>query len=836
MRARIRAVHTSIRGRLTLLAIVAVGAFLLVSVGESLTVRRIIDQVEQQDLTARVHRIRSLFDRRANTKADLVSEFAFWDDAWRLGDEPRSAWARTFIRANFVEWLPTRYNDRMIEVWDRKKEPIFRWSHPSIGGVEYDIDHSWLFPQIDREKLTAGLVATPKGVLLLSGALILHSADYQLQGPSNGYVIAAQLVDSAMMREVGGELQEQLHILPVPAHWPGDSVAVQFTSSRDSLVVSFALQGLNGAPAALVRMESSRASTRRLFNSAYGVLAATALVGVLVIALLWRAGNRLVIRPLGEIARSLGEMQQHGRLTRLQTTPPTREWGLFVGAFNQTIDALQSSEERYQVLFDQAVDAYFLLDAGSQLILEANPAAVTLAGCPKDELVGHPFPEAIPLESSPDNHGTFRLKRRNGNALTVSVVKADLEIDGARRQLASLRDLTRNEELSAQLRQAQKMEAIGFLAGGVAHDFNNLLGAVLMATSSLREEVEGVPAASESIDIIEQASRRAAELTRRLLSFARREQQQTMTTSLTDVVTNVVRLCERTFDRSIRIEVDVADDLPFVLADPGQLEQALLNLCINARDAMPGGGVLRLSVETRMVDAASAKELREIEPGPCLVLAVSDTGLGLTAEAERHLFEPFFTTKGQGKGTGLGLAMVYGIVRNHNGAIRARNRPGRGVTFEIYLPVGSSTAAMVPHLLLGPPPGGTERILVIDDEAALRSVVSRALQRLGYTVTAAEYGRIGVDHFAADPASFDLVLLDIVMPEMGGAETFHRLRQIRSDVPVLVCSGYSADTDRQDLVDAGAAGFLEKPFDALDLARKVRVVLDEVYQRADADA
>jgi CheY-like chemotaxis protein len=264
-----------------------------------------------------------------------------------------------------------------------------------------------------------------------------------------------------------------------------------------------------------------------------------------------------------------------------------------------------------------------------------------------------------------------------------------------------------------------------------------------------------------------------------------------------------------------------------LIGDASQLEQAVLSLCINARDAMPDGGTLTLTTRVRMVTEEEAE--RDHHPaGLHVSLVVDDTGPGLTAEAEVHLFEPFFTTKGRGEGTGLGLPTAYGTVRAHGGTIRFTNRPGSGVSFELlFLPASAVTQAREadrPARLAG----GTERILVIDDDASLRSAMTRSLQRLGYSVQAATGGWEGVKAVEQDQAGFDLVLLDMIMPDLSGVETFKRLRELRPDLPVLVCSGYTAEADRQQLMSAGAEAFLPKPFDVAELARAVREVLGRV--------
>lgn len=809
-----------------MLAAIAIAAFLILAFSEWIALRNIRDRFEAQDVSRRVHRAKGLFARRAESKANLISEFSFWDDTWDVVDHPTSFASREHIRENFREWLPERYGERLIEIWNKKREPVWSWMDTVQVGAGHEIDREKLFDRLDTLRLTAGYVRGSRGVVLLTSAVILRAWDQSLQGPSNGFLITAEPIDSTRLAEFEEELQEGVEILPLPAAWPADSVGVRI--SGDSVQTVFALPGLNDVPVALVGLRSSRFLIRQLAPSTPVPLLATVAVGILVLVLLWRAGNQLVVRPLSEISSALETMQQQGGLSRIETTPPTHEWNLFVTGFNSTIDALKSSERRYRVLFDHSADAQFLLDTRTQAILEANPAAEVLAGRDRAAMVGHPLTTVLRLDPSPSNDGTFRVRREDGSVLTVGVVTAELEIGGAPRQLASLRDLTRNEALSAQLRQSQKMEAIGSLAGGIAHDFNNLLGAVIMATSTLKEDTAGDSAAQASIETIEQASRRAAELTRRLLSFARREQRSTGLVALNDVVQNVVRLCERTFDPAIRLEVALADSLPAVVGDSGQLEQALLNLCINSRDAMPSGGTLRLVTASREVTVQQSASLRDLDAGSYVIVTVTDTGFGLTTEAEHHLFEPFFTTKGQGKGTGLGLAMVYGLVRAHGGGIQVHNRPGAGVDFEIYLPAAQGIVASNPHSLASRPPHGTERILIVDDEVALRKSMSRALSRLGYTVDVAENGAHGARMVRMAPEAYDLVILDMMMPEMGGTEAFHLIRQIRPDMKVLLCSGYSADGERSELLQEGLATFLQKPFDTNDLAASVRDILERV--------
>jgi nitrogen-specific signal transduction histidine kinase/ActR/RegA family two-component response regulator len=390
----------------------------------------------------------------------------------------------------------------------------------------------------------------------------------------------------------------------------------------------------------------------------------------------------------------------------------------------------------------------------------------------------------------------------------------------------SVRDLTERTALEEQLRQSQRMEVLGRLAGGIAHDFNNLLGAVLMSASSLREEIGPDHPAQASVQTIERAARRSAELTRQLLSFARRESLRREPIAVRGLIAGVRDLCERTFGHAVEIAVesDVPDDLA-VLGDAGQLEQALLNLSLNSRDAMPDGGTLTLGASVEDVDDAAARGAPGLAPGRYAVLSVADTGVGIPTDVRPHLFEPFFTTKERGKGTGLGLATSYGIVQSHGGAIGVRSEVGRGSRFDIYLPLATSAASQ-PRPRGGSLRGGSETILLVDDEPDLRRTLSHALVKLGYRVIQAKDGVEAVARFAERPDDIQLVLLDVLMPQMGGVRAFNEIRTRRPTARILAMSGFASGEEMQQLVAGGVEGVLAKPFAFADLAEAVRAIFD----------
>ncbi len=395
-------------------------------------------------------------------------------------------------------------------------------------------------------------------------------------------------------------------------------------------------------------------------------------------------------------------------------------------------------------------------------------------------------------------------------------------------------DVTEQRELEDRLRHAQKMEAVGTLAGGIAHDFNNIMQAIMGYTTLIRNRGGADGASREELDAIERAGLRAAELTTQLLGFARGGKYKVRPTDLNGVVEKVASMIRHTFDRSIAIRPDLAPDLAAVEGDAGQLEHTLLNLCINARDAMPDGGVLLVETRNELLPAEDARRIADATggsagspPGRFVSLSVTDTGVGIAADDLTRIFEPFFTTKEPGKGTGMGLAMAYGIVKNHGGVMDVRSSPGIGSTFRILLPASPETAAPAPHA--GPPEriaGGTESILFVDDEESLRLLAVETLGQLGYAVKTARNGIEAIEIYSDSRNRVDLVILDMIMPGMGGEETFRRLRKLDPSARILVSSGYAVEGKPGNLLAEGAAGFLQKPYRLGALAAAVRRALE----------
>jgi two-component system, cell cycle sensor histidine kinase and response regulator CckA len=392
--------------------------------------------------------------------------------------------------------------------------------------------------------------------------------------------------------------------------------------------------------------------------------------------------------------------------------------------------------------------------------------------------------------------------------------------------LGSAQDITEKKRLEEQLHHAQKMESIGTLAGGIAHDFNNLLTAIIgNAQLGLTNMTEDDPVKDRLIEI-EKAGKRAGELTRQLLVFSRRQKIERRLININDTIGDFLKMLHRIIGEDVEVRFLTDASLPTVLIDPGQIEQVIMNLAVNARDAMSGGGQLIIEIHTVTLDEAYCQEHAFVNPGQYVQIVMSDTGSGIDADTQQRIFEPFFTTKGVGKGTGLGLSTVYGIVKQHDGFIQVYSEVGHGTTFKIYLPISEDGVEEALPEMQAKPLGGMETILIVEDEAGLRRLAKQILSELGYTVLTAEDGEQALEVYNASKDQIDLLLVDVIMPRLGGREVYERLQEMGSKTPVIFMTGYSTEMFQSNfIVDKGAA-LIQKPYTVNSLGQKVREILN----------
>ena len=501
--------------------------------------------------------------------------------------------------------------------------------------------------------------------------------------------------------------------------------------------------------------------------------------------------------------------------------------------------ALRETNDTLQTLIQASPLAIVTTDL-SGVVSEWNVAAERMFGWFAGDVLGRPIP-IVPVEQLEDDMRRMsasgehsftgyetRCARKDGTLVDVYVSTAALRgIGGMLGTVWVIADVTERKMMEEQLRQAQKMDAVGQLAGGVAHDFNNLLTVITSYGQFLLNALpEQDPRRSDAHQIT-QAAARAASLTRQLLAFSRRQVLQPQVLDLNEVIGDMERLLRRVISEDIALVTQFESAIGAVRADRGQIEQVVMNLVVNARDAMPNGGVLAISTRVVHLDTAYARRHAGVNPGKHVVFAVRDTGVGMDTATQQRIFEPFFTTKVKGKGTGLGLSTVYGIVRQSGGHIDVRSAPGRGTTFEIILPqVSAAVPAKAEHIRHSPLPRGTETVLVVEDEDAVRLIVRRVLRDQGYVILEARDGNEALRVCAQKGDTIDLVLSDVIMPGMGGRELSRALAVSRPGLPILFMSGYNDDGDLTGSSTDTAASVLAKPFTAETLATQVREALD----------
>ena len=522
---------------------------------------------------------------------------------------------------------------------------------------------------------------------------------------------------------------------------------------------------------------------------------------------------------------------------------PTREL-LHVTPQDQQVleEVLRLSEMRYQALIENSADALALLGVDGA-ILYLSPAANKLLGFERDEILGRKIYDLIHEEYYEDVGKVFteaisrpevrldiraRIRHKDGQWMyTEGTLTNLLHVPGVRALVNNFRDITERKKLEQQFMQAQKMESLGTLAGGIAHDFNNVLGIVVGHATLLKRACNSCAVQRRHVDNIIKAANRGASLVRQLLTFACKDLLSFEIVQVNDLVSELTKLVACTFPKTVEFVMRLEEDLPEIRADSTQIHQALLNLFVNARDAMDGVGKLTLS--TRVVGASELPNNCEaVASREYILIEVNDTGSGIDPAIRSRIFEPFFTTKDLGKGSGLGLSVVFGIVENHQGFIDVESDVGRGSSFKLYLPAqqrakkvrkkGGASSAGIPR--------GTEIVLIMEDEDLLRELVESVLTDFGYTVLAAPNGEVGLEIFKREQDRIDLVMVDVGMPKINGWEVLSRIREMSSSMKSLVMTGYMDPHDSDVIQRSGAGDIILKPCDVGDILRKVREVLD----------
>jgi len=496
---------------------------------------------------------------------------------------------------------------------------------------------------------------------------------------------------------------------------------------------------------------------------------------------------------------------------------------------------VRASAERYRQLFESSPLPMWVYDIETLRILTVNEAAIRRYGYTRDEFLRLSLADLRP----PDDHAKLRAdvakrsdhpaiwrhRTKRGDELAVEITAHDLAFEGRPARLVLANDVTERQRLEEQLRQSQKMEAIGRLAGGVAHDFNNILCVIMSYSETLLDTLEPGEM-RDDIEQIRNAGTRGAALTRQLLMFNRQQLLDPRVLDLNEVLTDLSKMTQRLLREDIELTLIADPALGQVRADQGSLEQLVVNLVVNARDAMPTGGKLTLETSNVTLDPAYAHDHLGVTPGRYVMIRVTDTGIGMDAATQARIFEPFFTTKERGRGTGLGLSTVFGIVQQNHGHIWVESRPGGGATFRIYLPRIDAATTPIRQRRRPPTLYGNETILLVEDDDQVRAVALAILKKFGYVVIAARDGDEAQRTCEAHPHRIHLLLTDVVMPGITGPELARRLQRIRPDMKVLCMSGYTDEVDPGDAALDAEIEYLQKPFTMEALSMRVRRVID----------
>ena len=505
--------------------------------------------------------------------------------------------------------------------------------------------------------------------------------------------------------------------------------------------------------------------------------------------------------------------------------------------------ALRESEEKYRLLVENANDAIFIIQDGK--VTFPNPKASALSREMSIDIDRTPFFDYIHtderervlqwykkrLKNNDVPHTcSFKLVNPDNNQMWVELNAVLIHWENKIAALNFLRDITAQKKLEAQFQQSQRMESIGTLAGGIAHDFNNLLMGIQGNASVMMLELKPEDALHEHVQSIERCVKSGAHLTKQLLGFARGGKYVVKPTYLNDILSRTAEIFGRT-RREVNIHSRFRKKIWMVNVDVGQIEQVLLNMYVNAWQAMPDGGDIYLETDNVVLDGDYARQKPySIKPGNYVKICVTDNGTGMDKQTQRRIFEPFFSTKDVGKGTGLGLASAYGIVKNHGGIINCYSEPGRGTTFNIYLPAMQAEEAQE-EAPAEESLHGSGTVLLVDDETVIVDVGRRMIESLGYEVLPARNGEEALRIFKHHHSRIDLVVLDMVMPYLNGGEVFDQMKSIDPAVRVLLASGYSLNGQAEDILARGCNGFIQKPFNTVELSHKIREILDTANER-----
>jgi two-component system, cell cycle sensor histidine kinase and response regulator CckA len=847
---------------LFIVALTAGALIIILAVASQLILMQGFERLEQQAVQKDVSRVLAAVTSEEQDLSSRAADWAAWDDTYRFVTDRNGAFEEanlgddTFVNLDLS--LMLLFNASGQLVFGKAFDWAGQAATPLPPGLDsYVASIPGLLHHEDAKSSVVGVALLPDGPVLLVSRPIITS---RREGPIRGTLVMARSLDARAVDRLSQRLLLPVQLRPVGGQVvPADLRSVQsdLTAANSILVrplngdavAGYALlNDTSGRPALVVRVDQPRAIYRQGQTSiAYFVLSLL-LVGVVFAVVTVRLLEEQILHRVTALSRRVESIGAARDLSARVAVTDRDELSSLADSINGMLqqlelaqaalrhneDQLRASESNYRSIFDSANDAIFVHDAATGRIVDLNEEALRAYGWTRAEAVALSFGDLCASESPhlPVTAVQRLLKAASGVPQVFEWMAKDkggqtfwaemslklVTLGGQPRVLSIVRDITSRKRLEANFLQAQKMETIGRLAGGVAHDFNNLLTAISGFAALARKALPPGDPAVADIDQILKNSGRAAGLTRQLLAFSRRQVIAPQVLNPNALVLDMDKMLRRLIGEDIELTTVPGAGVGTIRADRVQMEQVLINLAVNARDAMPHGG--KLTIET------AAVRLDGAQSGDFVMLAVSDTGVGMSTEVKDHVFEPFFTTKEIDKGTGLGLATVYGIVKQHNGEVTVDSELGLGTTFKIYLPCFNHTGELEPRRTKLAPRGGHETVLIVEDEQTVRTIAGRILNGLGYATLEASNGADALKIAADHPADIQLLLTDIVMPQMNGHSLAEQLKRLRPDLRILYMSGYAENVIlRRSALDPGVS-FLPKPFSEEAMATRVREVLD----------
>ncbi len=752
-------------------------------------------------------------------------------------------------RLNFVVVLDDKNRPLLQKGFDLvTMEPVVT---PDGLDAQFGAGSPWI-THGDSAKDAMGILRLPSDLVMVASSPVLNGVADDSRA---GILIMGRLLDSDEINRLGEITRLSIEIRPFDLAAEDDgfrAAARSIAGGQDSVIDPYSpsemaayqpVMDIHGAPAAIMRVDMQRKIYGQGQTSIVQFLLLLLATGFVFGAVILYLLERFVLSRVAALSEGVVKIGASGGTSARLQTSGKDELAFLGNSINTMLDDLEKGEiernherARLAVMLENVPAVLWTTDA-DLVITSAMGAGLNGVGLPSREAAGLPlldffrtrdpeFPAIAAhrkaLAGEPTSFETAWQTRqfeahvrplKNGGGPVEGVIGVAL-------------DITDRERLMDQLRQSQKMQAVGELAGGVAHDFNNLLMVVKGHAQILHDRLADSPSLRGSVEQVEKAADRAASLTRQLLAFSRKQVLQPRVLDINEVVAGMIKMFSRVIGENIEMTFVPGSNLGRVKADPGQIEQVLLNLVVNARDAMPNGGRLTIETANTDLDRSYATQHISFQPGPYLMLTVTDTGCGMDAETQTRIFEPFFTTKGPGKGTGLGLATVYGVVKQSGGYIWVYSEVGRGTTFKIYLPrVLDEIERVSAEVEKKGAATGTETVLLVEDEQSVRELVGDYLRTAGYRVLEAEDGERALKAAADHRGPIHILVTDVVMPHMNGSQLATKLGAERPDMKVLFISGYTDDTVfRHGFLEGGVA-YLQKPFNLKSIAEKIRDVL-----------